>query len=74
MNFLKEFYDVELSSNPDYCFFSIYGFEHLKYINCVKISFIGENIVPDFNFCDYALGFQYLEFDDRYKRFPLYLI
>ena len=44
---------------------------HLSY-NCVKIFFTGESLVPDFNVCDYALGFDYIEFDDRYMRLPLY--
>ncbi len=73
-HFLSKHFDVVLSDNPDYCFFSVYGYDHLKYKNCVKILFTGENMVPDFNFCDYALGFHFIDFDDRYMRFPLYLI
>ena len=73
-NFLQKHYDVELSDEPDYCFFSVYGYQHLNYNNCVKILFTGENMVPDFNFCDYAMGFHFIEFEDRYMRFPLYLI
>ena len=73
-NFLKESYDIELSDQPDYCFFSVYGYENLKYSNCIKIQFIGENQVPDFNLCDYALGFQHMSFEDRYFRFPLFFI
>ncbi len=64
-------YDVEISDNPDYLFFSTFGYKHLHY-SCVKIMFIGENIVPDFNLCDYALGFDYIQFGDRYMRLPLY--
>lgn len=33
-----------------------------------------ENLVPDFNICDYAIGFHYLDFEDHYFRFPLYLV
>jgi hypothetical protein len=36
--------------------------------------FIGENVSPDFNLCDYAIGFDYLTFQDRFYRMPLYLI
>ena len=71
MRTLRLKYDVEISDNPDYLFFSTFGYKHLHY-NCVKIMFIGENIAPDFNLCDYALGFDYIQFGDRYMRFPLY--
>lgn len=62
---------MELSDTPDYLFFGTFGFEHLNY-DCVKIMFIGENVAPDFNLCDYALGFDYIQFGDRYMRLPLY--
>ena len=39
----------------------------------MKIVDIGENIVPDFNEFDYAVGFDHLEFGDRYLRVPLYV-
>ena len=64
-------YTVVLSENPDYLFFSCYGYDHLKY-DCIKIFYTGENVIPDFNFCDYAIGFHYLNFSDRYRRIPLF--
>lgn len=70
---LRKKYDVQLADDPDYLFFSSFGFDNLKY-DCVKISFIGENYVPDFNNCDYGIGFDWLTFGDRYFRFPLYKI
>ncbi len=70
LTFLEKHFSVSMDSNPDYLFYSVYGNSHLKYKNCVKILFTGENLVPDFNLCDYALGFHYLEFGDRYMRFP----
>jgi len=68
---LEKNYKVELCEDPDYLFFSCYGYDHLKY-DCVKIFYTGENIVPDFNICDYAIGFHYLNFNDRYRRIPLF--
>lgn len=65
-------YNLVFSETPDYLFFSCFGSLHLKY-DCVKIYFIGENIVPDFNICDYAIGFNFIEFGDRYLRLPLYV-
>lgn len=65
-------YEVIQVESPDYLFFSCFGFTHLSY-ECVKKLFVGENLVPDFNICDYALGFDYLSFGDRYLRLPLYV-
>lgn len=68
---LEKNFKVELCEDPDYLFFSCYGYDNLKY-DCVKIFYTGENIVPDFNICDYAIGFHYLNFNDRYRRIPLF--
>lgn len=68
---LSEKYNVEISNQPEYIFYSCFGFKNLDY-NCIKIYYTGENIVPDFNNCDYAIGFHYLNFEDRYVRIPLY--
>lgn len=72
-NLLKQHYEVEISSKPDYLFCSVFGSNHLKY-DCVKIFYTGENLCPDFNLVDYALGFHQITFDDRYLRFPLYIM
>lgn len=66
-------YDVELCDEPDYVIFSVFGNEHLRFGHCVKIFWTGENQVPDFNFCDYAIGFDPIAFGDRYLRFPQFL-
>lgn len=71
---LREFYDVEIvADNGDYVFCSCYGDKHL-YVSqrSIKIYYTPEYIVPDFNFFDYALGFDYLDFGDRYMRLPIY--
>ncbi|NLG02824.1 MAG: glycosyltransferase [Clostridia bacterium] len=72
-NLLKQHYDVEISPNPDYLFCSVFGSDHLKY-DCIKIFYTGENLCPDFNLVDYALGFHQIAFDDRYLRLPLYIM
>ena len=71
-NILSKKYNVEISDKPDYVFVSPLGpaFDYLKY-DCVRIFFAGEEIVPDFNLFDYALGFDDITFGDRYMRFPL---
>lgn len=66
-------YNIIESENPDYILYSVFGYEHTKY-DCIRIFFTGENICPDFNICDYAIGFSYISFEDRYIRYPLYLL
>lgn len=68
-NLLKKYYEIEISENPDYLFYSCFGVEFLRY-NCIRIFVTGENVRPDFNLCDYAMGFDFLQFGDRYIRFP----
>lgn len=68
---LAESYSIKLDSEkPDYLIFSCYGKDFLNYQNCIRIFYTGENLVPDFNLCDYAIGFSYLNFEDRYLRYP----
>lgn len=62
---------VQEVDDPDFLFCSVFGHAHLQY-DCVRILYTGENLVPDFNICDYAIGFHYITFDDRYLRAPLY--
>lgn len=70
---LCEHYDVELSDDPEYIFCSVFGEEHLSY-DCVKIFYTGENQCPDFNIYDYALGFEHMQYGDRYFRLPIYYL
>ncbi len=73
IDILKKHYQVEISDNPDYLFYSCFGYEHSRY-SCIKIFYTGECETPDFNLCDYAMGFDHLQFGDRYLRVPLYLL
>lgn len=66
VNLLKKYYNVQISEQPDFLFYSCLGYKHLNYKNCVKIFLTGENVLPDFNECDYACGFDYIDFGDRY--------
>lgn len=73
MDALKKHFEVEISEEPDFVFCSIFGRKHLKY-DCAKIYYTGENILPDFNLVDYGLGFQDIDFYDRYLRLPHYVL
>ena len=71
---LRKHYDVVVTDDADYVFFSAFSETHWKTPDrCVKIFHTGENLVPDFNACDYAIGFEWMDYEDRYIRFPLYL-
>jgi hypothetical protein len=70
-NLLKEEFDVEISNNPDYLFFSLFGQNHQRY-NCKKIFYTGENIAPQLGYCDYSFSFEPTM--DRNYRLPHYLL
>ncbi|MCQ4917017.1 glycosyltransferase, partial [Bacteroides nordii] len=69
-NLISKKYRIERSLTPDYLFFSVFGYENIYYHNCTKIFYSGQNITPDFNICDYAIGFNFVSFGDRYIRIP----
>ncbi len=72
---LRRRFNVELVDDPDYLFFTVFGYEHAspKYDHCVKIWFTGENFRPDFTKCDYAISFDHLPNEPRHLRLPQYL-
>jgi len=71
-NLISEDYEVEISDNPEFLIYSVFGKTHLNY-NCTKIFFSGENIGPNFNECDYSMCFDWLD-DSRHYRLPLYVL
>jgi hypothetical protein len=70
---LKSDYNIIIDEeNPEYLIYSCFGTEYLKF-NCIRIYYTGENDIPDFNLCDYALSAHFLDFNDRHKRFPNFM-
>lgn len=70
LDLLPDDLNIEVDENhPDFLFYSCYGFDFLQY-DCTRIFYTGENLRPDFNLCDYAIGFDHFSFEDRYIRFP----
>lgn len=64
--FLWNEYDIVIDKDhPDYLFYSCFGREHLLYTDCVKIFYSGENLLPDLNFCDYAVCLSDMQYGDR---------
>lgn len=70
---LEKKFNVEIADKPDFLIYSVVSKDVFDY-NCPRIFFTPENLVPDFNICDYAIGFHYIDFGDRYFRYPLYLV
>ena len=64
-----------MKKNPDYLLYNVFGCRHLKkiYKNSIKIAFLTENIIPDFNIADYAIGQSHLNFFDRYFKRSYFL-
>ena len=71
-NLLKEEFDVEISNNPDYLFFSVFGNQHQSY-KCTKIFYTGENIAPPLGHYQWSFSFEYSD-DPRNYRLPHYLL
>lgn len=69
-NLLKDEFDIEISNNPDYLFYSVFGKNHLNY-KCKKIFYTGENIQADPT-CDYSFTFD--PRTDKNYRLPHYLL
>jgi hypothetical protein len=75
LNLLQKKFNIIISpENPDYLIYDVFGCEHLdnKYSNSTKIAFLTENIIPDFNTADYAMGHSYINYLDRYFIYPFY--
>ena len=70
---LSKWYDIDEVSAPDYIICGGMGSSFTRYKDCIRIQIIGENIVPDFNVFDYAIGFDHMQFGDRYLRVPLFV-
>lgn len=83
---ISRHFDVVMTpKDPDYVFCSVFAGprnffgklpppERFLYPDAITIMFSGENTMPDLNFCDYGIGFDHLNFGDRYLRLPLYAV
>lgn len=71
-NLLIEEFDVIISDEPDFLFFSLFGNSHMKY-NCKKIFYTGENVEPPLDYCDYSFSFDNIN-NSRNYRLPHYLL
>ncbi len=73
--FLKPLEDkfdfVETKESPDFVFVHAADRQILRHSG-IRIFITGENVIPDFNIVDYAVGFSDIAYGDRYIRWPLY--
>lgn len=68
---ILKFYNIEYcNKNPDYLICGPYGYDFLNYPNSIKILLTGENGGIDFDLYDYIVGYDYINFEDRYSRIP----
>ncbi|MGX2983144.1 glycosyltransferase family 10 domain-containing protein [Helicobacter sp. 23-1045] len=67
-----EFEFIIDEKNPQFIVYSVFGTRHIHY-DCVRIFHTAENCRADFNFCDYAITYDYLDFGARHLRYPYYL-
>lgn len=72
LRFVQDDYEITFTKDcgADYVFHSVDDLDVLKYKG-VRIFVTGENISPNFQISDYALGFDQLNFGDRYIWLPL---
>ena len=65
--------EVTDMQHADYVVFSDNGCSHWQAPDrCVKIYYTTEDLAPDYNACDYAITFEWMEYGDRHFRLPLY--
>ena len=63
----RHYHVIEDDENPELLLFSVFNSAHFRY-DCHKVFVTGEQVAPDFGFCDYALSFQ--ENDERNLYMP----
>lgn len=74
-NSLKKYYNVIISNNPDYIFFSIFSFPYeVCNYDCIRILVSQENYSPDFSITDYAISFDRMSYEDRFLRLPVFIM
>lgn len=72
---LRNNYDLILDeNNPELVIFSVFGYSHLRYINAIRVQYIGENVRPNYWESDFSLSFDYEDYQYRNLRLPLYVI
>ena len=69
-----EFILIFVENNPDYLIYNVFTQEDIKqkYNNVIKIAIYTENIMPDLNLADYAIGHYHINYLDRYFKYNVF--
>ncbi len=73
---LRQIQDIEIvnpDAKPQLLIYSIFGYDNLKHFDSIRLYYTGENDVPDFNLCDYAISFHHISYRNRHLRQPIYV-
>ena len=68
--FLHPIYTIIISKNPDFLFFSCFGYKHTTYC-CPKLFYTGENRITPRFIADYSITFEHLPASTHYY-FPYF--
>lgn len=71
---IQENINITNATDADIIIFSCFGEENKKYNHCKKIFFTGENIRPNFDYCDYSFTFDFDDFNGKNIRIPLWYL
>ena len=66
IDYISQYFKIELSSDPDYVYYGSSWDGEIKYPNAINICMETENVFPDMNKCDYAIGYSFQIIGDRY--------
>jgi hypothetical protein len=70
--YLKQYFNLELSDDPDVVMYSNYGFEHKQY-KCLRILFCAEYAIPNIEDCDYCFSQHHAAYWGKNYRLPMYV-
>lgn len=62
---LNDYNFIEDYINPDLVVYSCFGEQHLDYTHCTLLFYCGENVIPDFNICDFAISSVKIQYENR---------
>lgn len=67
---LDEYDLIEDYICPDLVVYSCFGEKHLDYTHCTLLFYSGENVIPDFNTCDFAISSIKIQYENRHLWIP----
>jgi len=68
LEIVRKRFPAVISDDPEILFYAAQGEEYRRY-NCLRIFYTGENVRPNFDECDFAFAFDYID-DPRMFRLP----